>query len=154
MSISNNEIKRVKSLQQKKFRDETGLFIVEGEKMVEEAFAGQIPKEMVGVMTLLVTKGHASQMLSVFEYFVDLVKEEKKIGKAHVTTAVALDEMQKAKVEQRLLDTTKYESFEMEYFVDESLIGGMVIRVGDRVVDSSLKTKLYDMTRELRNVQI
>ena len=36
-SISNNEIKRVKSLQQKKFRDEMGLFIVEGEKMVEEA---------------------------------------------------------------------------------------------------------------------
>lgn len=36
-SISNNEIKKVKSLQQKKFRDETGLFVVEGEKMVEEA---------------------------------------------------------------------------------------------------------------------
>ncbi len=36
-SISNNEIKRLKSLQQKKFRDETGLFVVEGEKMVEEA---------------------------------------------------------------------------------------------------------------------
>lgn len=36
-SISNNEIKKVKSLQQKKFRDETGLFIAEGEKMVEEA---------------------------------------------------------------------------------------------------------------------
>ena len=36
-SISNNEIKRVKSLQQKKFRDEYGLFVVEGEKMVEEA---------------------------------------------------------------------------------------------------------------------
>ncbi len=35
--ISNNEIKRVKSLQQKKFRDEKGLFVVEGEKMVEEA---------------------------------------------------------------------------------------------------------------------
>ena len=37
MAISNNEIKRVKSLQQKKFRDESGLFIVEGEKMVQEA---------------------------------------------------------------------------------------------------------------------
>lgn len=35
--ISNNEIKKIKALQQKKFRDETGLFIVEGEKMVEEA---------------------------------------------------------------------------------------------------------------------
>lgn len=37
MTISSNEIKRIKSLQQKKFRDETGLFVVEGEKMVEEA---------------------------------------------------------------------------------------------------------------------
>lgn len=36
-SISNNEIKRVKSLQSKKARDEEGLFIVEGEKMVQEA---------------------------------------------------------------------------------------------------------------------
>ncbi len=37
--ISNNEIKMIKSLQQKKFRDESGLFIVEGEKMVEEALS-------------------------------------------------------------------------------------------------------------------
>lgn len=36
-AISNSEIKKIKSLQQKKFRDETGLFIVEGEKMVDEA---------------------------------------------------------------------------------------------------------------------
>ena len=36
-TISNNEIKKVKSLQQKKFRDEYGLFTVEGEKMVDEA---------------------------------------------------------------------------------------------------------------------
>lgn len=35
-NLSNNEIKRLKSLSQKKFRDESGLFIVEGEKMVRE----------------------------------------------------------------------------------------------------------------------
>lgn len=35
--LSNNEIKKIKSLQQKKFRDEYGLFIAEGEKMVKEA---------------------------------------------------------------------------------------------------------------------
>jgi TrmH family RNA methyltransferase len=34
--ISNNDIKRIKALQQRKFRDESGMFIVEGEKMVEE----------------------------------------------------------------------------------------------------------------------
>ncbi len=40
-SISNNEIKRLKALQQKKFRDEAGLFVVEGEKMVEEALEAE-----------------------------------------------------------------------------------------------------------------
>ncbi len=46
-SVSNNEIKRIKALQQKKFRDETGLFIVEGEKMVEEARKSRFKVEKV-----------------------------------------------------------------------------------------------------------
>lgn len=123
-------------------------------KIVEDAFGSQVPKEIVGMMTILVTKGRAEEMLSVFDYFIDLVKEEKKIGIATVTTAVPLSEKQKAKVEQKLLDTTKYETFEMNYSVDASLIGGMVIRIGDRVVDSSIKTKLFELSRELRNVQV
>ena len=47
MAISNNEIKRLKSLQQKKFRDECGLFIVEGEKMVQEALNSPFEVENV-----------------------------------------------------------------------------------------------------------
>ncbi|MBQ8803372.1 MAG: ATP synthase F1 subunit delta [Tyzzerella sp.] len=123
-------------------------------KVVEETFGGKIPKEIVGMMALMITKGRANEMLSVFDYFTQLVKEEKKIGSARVTTATPLSAAQKEKVEQKLLDTTKYESFEMDYSVDESLIGGMVIRIGDRIVDSSIKTKLYELSRELRNVQI
>ena len=123
-------------------------------KIVEEAFGNNVPKEIVGIMALMITKGRAEEMLSVFDYFIDLVKEEKKIGRAYVATAVELSAEQKAKVEQKLLDTTKYETFEMNYSVDTSLIGGMVIRIGDRVVDSSIKTKLFELTRELRKVQI
>lgn len=46
-SISNNEIKRVKALQQKKFRDAEGLFVAEGEKLVEEAFRSGYQVESV-----------------------------------------------------------------------------------------------------------
>ena len=38
---------------------------------------------------------------------------------------------------------------EANYTVDESLIGGLVIRIGDRVVDSSIKTKLSAMRKDL-----
>ena len=123
-------------------------------KIVEETFGGRIPKEIIGIMTLLVSKGRAGEILSVFDYFVALVKEEKKIGKADVTTAMAMSDAQKEKVEKKLLETTKYESFEMCYHVDESLIGGMLIRIGDRVVDSSIKTKLYELSKELKSITV
>jgi len=47
MSISNNEIKRIKSLSQKKFRDSTGLFVAEGEKIVAEAVRSGFAVEKV-----------------------------------------------------------------------------------------------------------
>ncbi len=46
-SISNNEIKKVKALSQKKFRDESGLFTVEGEKMVDEAVRSSFTVEKI-----------------------------------------------------------------------------------------------------------
>lgn len=46
-SISNNEIKKVKALSQKKFRDESGLFTAEGEKMVDEAVRSSFTVEKV-----------------------------------------------------------------------------------------------------------
>ncbi len=123
-------------------------------KIVEDTLRGRVPNEIVGMLTILVEKGHASEMLPVFAYFVERVKEEKKIGRVSVKTAVTLSDTKKAQIEKKILDTTIYETLEMCYEVDEALIGGMVIRIGDRVMDSSVKTKLYELTRELRNVQI
>lgn len=47
LPVSHNEIKFVKSLEQKKFRDENGLFVVEGEKMVAEALTSSFEVEKV-----------------------------------------------------------------------------------------------------------
>ena len=87
-------------------------------------------------------------------YFIDRVKEEKHIGVAFVTTAIDLDEATRTKIEKRLLDTTKYETMEMHYKVDSSIIGGMVIRIGDRVIDSSVTTKLNELKKQLMKIQL
>lgn len=123
-------------------------------KIVENIFDERISKELVGLMRMLVEKGHYPEMDSVFVYFIGKVKEYKNIGTAYVTSAVELTDAQKSSVEKRLLETTKYEKFEIHYDVDSALIGGMVIRIGDRVVDSSVKSKLYDLTRELSKIQL
>ena len=124
------------------------------ENVIETVFRGRISDEIVELMKLMIAKGRYSSIESVFDYYIGLVKEEKKIGIAYVTTAVELTDGQKDEIVRRLLETTRYESFEMNYAVDASLIGGMVIRIGDRVVDSSIKTKLYELSKSLRKIQV
>ena len=123
-------------------------------KVIDDIFTGQVSRELVGLMRMIVEKDHYDEMNSVFEYFVGRVKEYKNIGTAYVTSAVELTDAQKKAVESKLLATTKYVEFEMHFDVDATLIGGMQIRIGDRVVDSSIKNKLNDLTRELSRITI
>lgn len=124
------------------------------ESVIETVFRGRISDEIVELMKLMIAKGRYSKIDSVFDYFIGQVKEEKKIGIAYVSTAIELTDVQKEAVVKRLLETTEYESFEMNYVVDASLIGGMVIRIGDRVVDTSIKTKLYELSKNLKKIQV
>jgi F-type H+-transporting ATPase subunit delta len=71
-----------------------------------------------------------------------------------VSTAKELTKAQKEKVVSKLLATTQYTTLEVDYIVDSSLIGGMVIRIGDRVVDSSIKTKLDELAKDLKKIQL
>ena len=109
---------------------------------------------MTGFLVTIVAKDRSSEINSIFNYFTDKVKEHKKIGTAYVTTPMELSGDMKKKVMQRLLDTTGYKEFEMVYSVEPELIGGMVIRIGDRVVDSSIRSKLDMLSRRLNKIDV
>ena len=123
-------------------------------KLIEDIFTDKVSKELVGLMRMMVEKDHYNEINNVFSYFMDKVKEYKNIGTAYITSAMELTDDQKKAVEIRLLETTKYLQFEMHFDVDESLIGGMLIRIGVRVVDSSIKTKLSGLKRDLMKITI
>ena len=101
-----------------------------------------------------VEKDRQKKIVDTLEYFRKRVLEYKKIGIAYVSTAKPLTDEQKKAVAGKLLETTGYVDFQMHYSVDESLIGGMVIRIGDRVVDSSIKHKIDELSRSLMKIQL
>lgn len=123
-------------------------------QMMKDIFSGKVSDVMMGFLATVVDKGRQHDIPAIFVYFIHMVKEYKNIGTAKVTSAVELSEIQKAQLKDRLLATTRYVEFEMNYTVDPSLIGGLVIRIGDRVVDSSIKTQLYELRKDLLNVQL
>ena len=122
--------------------------------VVTNVFKGRISDELLGFLTIIVSKDRYQEIDEILTYFLTEVKEYKGIGVATVTAAMPLREEQCRKIEQKLLATTGYQSMEMHYKEDASLIGGMIIRIGDRVVDSSISTKLNGLQKELLKVQL
>lgn len=118
-------------------------------EVVKNIFDGKISDELTGLIKMLVEKDHAGSIIDVFEYFIKQVKEEKGIGVVSVASAIELTDAQKKSVEDRIIATTSYNTLEVNYTVDKSLIGGLTIRINDRIVDSSIKAKLDKLSRSL-----
>lgn len=123
-------------------------------QVMRECFKGRVSDELAGFLELIVTKERYGELDSIFQYFVAKVKEVSRIGVAYVDTAVELTDKQKEQVQSRLLQTTSYQTMEIHYSVNPALIGGMVIRINDRVVDSSIQTKLNALKKQLLNIQL
>ena len=122
--------------------------------VMESIFHDRIDRELLGFLVTIVEKDRYSEVEEILTYVIDSIKEYRKIGVTYVTTAIPLQENEKKDIEAKLLATTQYETLECHYKVDESLIGGMVIRMGDRVVDSSIRTKLESLERDLMAIKI
>ena len=136
------------------FMKHPGIAKTEKLSVVEKIFKSRVSPELYEFVHITVLKDRYQQLPEIMEYVSDKMKEFQKIGVAYVSTPLELSEVQKAQVLKKLLETAPYERMEMHYEVDPSLIGGMVIRIGDRVVDTSVKSRLNDLTKQLLQIQL
>lgn len=129
---------------------------VKEEKLVllEKIFKGRVSDDMTGFLLTVETKGRYGELPGIFDYFEAKVKEYKKIGVVYVTSPQELSEKWKDRIQKKVMETTDYKTLEMHYQVDGSLIGGIIIRIGDRVVDSSVKHKLEELTLKLSKISL
>lgn len=123
-------------------------------RLIENVFKGRVSDDLTGFLRIVVTKGRYKDLPAIFAYFSAKVKEYNKTGVAEVVSAVPLNGEQQKKIEQKLLDTTRYEKMEIAYKVDEDVIGGLRIRIGDRVVDSTIRSRLNKLTGSLMNISL
>jgi len=115
-------------------------------EIIKNIFEGRISDEITGLFLTVTEKERQECIPEILDYIIDAVKEYKSIGVVYVTSAVELTENQKKNLEEKLKETAGYNSYEINYQVDKDILGGMIIRINDRVVDSSIKTKLDNMT--------
>lgn len=122
-------------------------------KIVEKVFSGKISDEILGLIIVTVTKGRQDFLADIFKYCLNRIDEHNGIMTAFISSAVELNETQKEAIKDKLEKLTN-KTINMNYTIDESLIGGLVIRIGDRIVDNSVKEKIRNMSKELYSVQV
>ncbi len=126
-----------------------------GEKvlLIERIFANKADASIVGLMVIVVRKGRQEFLLDIFEAFLEMAKHKKGILRATVTSAVPLKDSQLEQIKSRLEMSTKSQ-IELNTIIDESIIAGLVVRVGDKVVDASIKGNMQNLKKQLTELRL
>ena len=116
-------------------------------QMVETTLAGVDPL-VLNLARLLLRRGRTSLGPQIAEAYQELLDEAQGISHATVTTAVPLTEDDLKAIERRLSEMTGGQVI-IETRVNESILGGLVVRIGDRLIDGSTMSRLQALKRQL-----
>jgi F-type H+-transporting ATPase subunit delta len=115
--------------------------------VIDQTLVG-MERRRLSLAYLLVERGRLAELGAVSEEFERLAHQHEGVTEAVVTTAVALPEASALDVERRLGALTGTRVI-LHRRVDPSIIGGLVVRLGDRLIDGSIATRLEALRAQL-----
>ena len=103
-------------------------------------------------LQLVAAKRRLFAVRDMIRGFQALDDADRGISRAEVTVAAQLSDDDRAALEQALKDATGGKSIAIDLKVDPEIIGGIVVRLGSRMVDASIKTKLNSIRTRMKEV--
>ena len=117
-------------------------------EVIKEAFSKFVSEMALNFVSLLATRNSVASLSNIADAFQELVDSEKGVERAEIVSEVKLTDEQERDIVDKLAQMVGKE-LSVTTYVDESILGGYLARVGDRLVDGSVKTQLENMRREL-----
>jgi F-type H+-transporting ATPase subunit delta len=115
--------------------------MVRKRKVMRELFAERVRKPAMAIIELLVTKQREALLGDIVDQFMALRDEKQGIVEVHVTSAVTLTPAQEQALSAELERYTR-KAVRSRMHVDPAIRGGLVIRVGDTMLDGSVTHQL------------
>ena len=133
---------------------------LQGDGMTDERFqaivrrvAPAVTPVQMNLFRLLRRKARLGLGPDIASFFRELVDEERVIARAVVTSAVELDDERRTALERRLAEQTG-KQVTVETQVDPSILGGLIVRIGDRLVDGSTRARLRALRTQLERAAL
>ena len=118
-------------------------------KLLQKAKAKELVVRFIGTIAKNGRLFAIKEIISAFNKEVELRRGKLS---AEVISAIPLDNKRKAQIHKSIISVAGAEEVSLVMRVDPSLIGGLVIRIGSRMFDTSLKTKLNRLEAAMKGV--
>jgi len=117
-------------------------------EIVRQIFQDKINDLTFSFLNLLIDKRREEVILYAEEEYVRLANERRGLVEAHIVSAAALTPDEVSSLKEKLVDLTG-KSVQLVTGVDPSLIGGVLARIGDRVLDGTVKGCLENLREQM-----
>ena len=109
--------------------------------VIEELIGARASRLTVGIVQLIVSQGRAEDLPDIVRAMLEQAASSRDRALAEVRSAVPLDDQTLSRLESALAKATG-KQVEVKVVVDPSVIGGIVARVGDTVIDGTVARRL------------
>lgn len=118
---------------------------------IEVAFAEKIPEHLLSYLELLCEKGRISCFLESIKEYQALFDAAQRISNATVRSAVELTDDEKQNLKAKL-EHVNNGVVNIDYIIDESLLGGLIVEIDGKIMDGSLRHRLREV-KEVMNYE-
>lgn len=122
--------------------------------LLQQIFAGNLRPDVEHFLFLLIDKDRAHILPHVARDFNRYVDEARGEADAEAVSAVELSEEQRSALVERLKLSTGLRTIRLTTRVDPNILGGLIIRVGDKLIDGSATTQLAQMKEQLKRAKV
>jgi F-type H+-transporting ATPase subunit delta len=116
--------------------------------LVDRLLSNRVPEPVLKLVGLLVERGRIDRLPSVAAEFRRLLNEERGVVEALATTAMPLTQDETVALQRKVAELAG-RTVDLRVEVDESLIGGLMVRVGDTLYDASVRGRLERLRERL-----
>lgn len=117
--------------------------------IVKSVFKDNVDGNIVKFLMVLCDRGRISYLDDVIEKALELAYEKASIQVAYVTSSVEITAAQEEALTTKLQSMTGAKQIRLKLEVDQSLLGGFVVQIGSRIIDSSVKGQLRQLSSYL-----
>jgi F-type H+-transporting ATPase subunit delta len=118
------------------------------QELLHKIFEGQLSPQIKNFVNMIIDRRRQNFIVDIYTEYKQLADNAHNILEARIKSAVALGEQQQAQLQSNLSKLTG-KSIRLVAEVDPSLIGGVVVKIGDRVIDGSVAGRLAKLREAL-----